>query len=225
MPKPTKQLIATKPFRYGTRHLVAGDTFDARAKDAKLLIAMRKAKEGRETGEIPPIPSGLADRVKPTPPALYGSSILERVYQIGEETVSLGNIVAAAHKDSGLTVEEWNILLTDDREQRIAAKLKEMQDAVAPADEEDDEEDEAGLTGPSGPSETETLPVEENPSNTGPSGATGSTGPSGPVVSVVDDLAAARAEYKKVIGRAPYNGWDAETLHAKIADFKKAVGQ
>ena len=32
------------------------------------------------------------------------------------------------------------------------------------------------------------------------------------------DLKALRAEYKKVAGKAPFNGWDAETLKAKLAE-------
>lgn len=35
-----------------------------------------------------------------------------------------------------------------------------------------------------------------------------------------DDLPALREEYKAVIGKAPFNGWAAETLKAKIADAK-----
>ena len=33
-----------------------------------------------------------------------------------------------------------------------------------------------------------------------------------------DDLAALRAEYQDVIGKKPFNGWDAATLRAKIAE-------
>lgn len=31
-----------------------------------------------------------------------------------------------------------------------------------------------------------------------------------------------RAEYEKVIGKKPFNGWDADTLRAKIADHRDA---
>lgn len=31
-----------------------------------------------------------------------------------------------------------------------------------------------------------------------------------------DDMAALRAEYKEKVGKQPYMGWDAETLHAKM---------
>jgi hypothetical protein len=36
----------------------------------------------------------------------------------------------------------------------------------------------------------------------------------------VPDIAALRAEYLKVIGKRPFNGWDAETLAIKIAEAK-----
>lgn len=37
------------------------------------------------------------------------------------------------------------------------------------------------------------------------------------------DLAAVRAEYTSVTGKRPFNGWDADTLRAKIAE-KRAQG-
>lgn len=36
----------------------------------------------------------------------------------------------------------------------------------------------------------------------------------------VDDLKALRVEYQKVIGKRAFNGWDADTLKAKIAEAK-----
>jgi hypothetical protein len=35
-------------------------------------------------------------------------------------------------------------------------------------------------------------------------------------------LAALRSEYLAVVGKRPFNGWDAETLHTKIAEAKDA---
>lgn len=46
-----KQMIALTPFRYGTRHLVAGDGFEATPGIAKALIAVKKAKV---RGTVPP---------------------------------------------------------------------------------------------------------------------------------------------------------------------------
>jgi hypothetical protein len=37
-------VTATKDFRYGTRRLKAGDEFDARESDARLLVAIGKAQ-------------------------------------------------------------------------------------------------------------------------------------------------------------------------------------
>ncbi|UIK05013.1 hypothetical protein [Neorhizobium galegae] len=36
----------------------------------------------------------------------------------------------------------------------------------------------------------------------------------------VPDITALRAEYHRVLGKRPFNGWDAETLAAKIAEAK-----
>lgn len=40
----TKKIVASKSMRYGTRMLQAGDTFDAKERDARLLIAIGRAK-------------------------------------------------------------------------------------------------------------------------------------------------------------------------------------
>lgn len=34
----------------------------------------------------------------------------------------------------------------------------------------------------------------------------------------VDDLAALRKQYHDIVGKRPFNGWDEDTLRAKIAD-------
>lgn len=38
----------------------------------------------------------------------------------------------------------------------------------------------------------------------------------------VDDLTHLRKEYQEVVGKRAFNGWDAETLKAKIAEAKDA---
>lgn len=38
----------------------------------------------------------------------------------------------------------------------------------------------------------------------------------------VEDLGALRAEYQRVVGKRPFNGWDAETLADKIKTAKSA---
>lgn len=49
------QLVATKAFRYAGRALVIGDAFEAGARDAKLLMAIGKAKDA------PPAPASAHD--------------------------------------------------------------------------------------------------------------------------------------------------------------------
>jgi hypothetical protein len=48
------KMIATGLSRYGTRRLMAGDEFEATAKDAKLLKAIRKADYSKATAKAPP---------------------------------------------------------------------------------------------------------------------------------------------------------------------------
>ncbi len=38
----------------------------------------------------------------------------------------------------------------------------------------------------------------------------------------VDDMAALRKEYQEIVGKRAFNGWDAVTLKAKIAEAKDA---
>lgn len=46
------QLIATKRFRYGTRHLEADDLFEASSRDARVLKAIGKAKDAESQPEV-----------------------------------------------------------------------------------------------------------------------------------------------------------------------------
>lgn len=52
------KLIALKPLRYKTRRLLAGDEFDAPERDAKVLIAVKRARDpaDRRPGKLPPPP-------------------------------------------------------------------------------------------------------------------------------------------------------------------------
>lgn len=36
-------------------------------------------------------------------------------------------------------------------------------------------------------------------------------------IAEIDDLTALRADYQEVFGKRPFNGWDADTLRARIA--------
>lgn len=62
---------------------------------------------------------------------LFGSSILASHVDIGlEARVQLGEIVRAAHAESGLSVEAWNALPDADREERLANAVEAMKAAV-----------------------------------------------------------------------------------------------
>lgn len=62
---------------------------------------------------------------------LVGSSVLASLVDIGaKEPVQLGEIVMAAHAESGLTVEAWNALPDADREERLANAVEAMKAAV-----------------------------------------------------------------------------------------------
>lgn len=60
MPK----LFATKSFSYATRRLLPGDSFEANNRDARILVAIGKAKPVREAGTLPPPPADLAKKTK-----------------------------------------------------------------------------------------------------------------------------------------------------------------
>lgn len=53
-------MVATKPMRYGTRRLLAGDKFECPERHAKLFMILKRAKEHeRAKVDIPPMPQGL----------------------------------------------------------------------------------------------------------------------------------------------------------------------
>lgn len=125
-------LIATKAFSYNTRRLVAGDLFQARRSDARLLVALKKAKR----------PVG------------------------------------------GVASEELDVV-------------------VVPV---------------------QVIETSHTPPDTMVSQVVPTTLPETP--SAVDvkalDIAALRAQYKDMFGKAPFNGWKAEELIARIAAGKDA---
>lgn len=56
---------------------------------------------------------------------LLGSSVLPSMVEIGPgKSVQLGNVVARAHKASGLSVDDWNALVAEDREARLAETVE-----------------------------------------------------------------------------------------------------
>lgn len=70
-----QKLIAVKPLTYATRRLQAGDEFEASRTDARVLVAVNRARimdKPREPGSLPPPPSAVAQRagvVSKTSPA------------------------------------------------------------------------------------------------------------------------------------------------------------
>lgn len=66
----TKNLVALadrhgRGFSYATRRLRPGDPFQASDRDARLLIALKKAAIAREPGHVPAPPPELAKRLDP----------------------------------------------------------------------------------------------------------------------------------------------------------------
>jgi hypothetical protein len=49
--------------------------------------------------------------------------------------------------------------------------------------------------------------------------------PDGSIAQTGDDLAALREEYKALTGKQVFNGWDADTVRAKIAELKAGAAQ
>ena len=70
-----QKLIAVKPLTYATRRLLAGDEFEATRTDARVLVAVNRARmmdEPREPGTLPPPPAAVqkkAETVAAPPPA------------------------------------------------------------------------------------------------------------------------------------------------------------
>lgn len=62
----------------------------------------------------------------PVPAGLFGSSVQPSMLDIGGQQVQLGTVVAAAHKASELSVEDWNALAVDVRESLIADEVAQM---------------------------------------------------------------------------------------------------
>ncbi|MBO9589541.1 hypothetical protein [Devosia sp.] len=63
-----RDLIATKSMTYATRRLLPGDEFQANNRDARTLVAIKKAKEKRIPGQVDAPPATVAQKVKKTNP-------------------------------------------------------------------------------------------------------------------------------------------------------------
>lgn len=78
-----KNMVATKPMRYGTRRLLPGDKFECHPRDAKLLTLLKRAKEHeRDKAELPNIPDALKQRVSaPAPETQDERAALRAAYE------------------------------------------------------------------------------------------------------------------------------------------------
>lgn len=81
------------------------------------------------------VPGGRWDAAPaPAPECLLGSSVQPATFTLDDgEVVPLGDVVAEAHKRTGLSVEEWNAQPADVIEQLIADVVAEL--PLAPPDD------------------------------------------------------------------------------------------
>lgn len=64
---------------------------------------------------------------------LLGSSVLPSMIDLGEgPNVQLGTVVARAHKESGLSISDWNALTNDAREALLTETVEAMKAEIAP---------------------------------------------------------------------------------------------
>lgn len=91
----------------------------------------------------------LKDDAEVTPVAdpvemLYGSSVLPSMIQLAEgNEVPLGAVVIRAHKESELSIAEWNALEADDREARLAEMVETMKSEIAAIEGTEDGDEDA----------------------------------------------------------------------------------
>lgn len=97
----------------------AVDAADLAVKDAQASLDKLTT-----AGETMPPAKPAADKTPKPPETLLGSNRLPAVIEIGPFKVQLGIIVSSAHLASGLTLEEWNALDEEDREQRLEDEIK-----------------------------------------------------------------------------------------------------
>jgi hypothetical protein len=95
MQKKISRLIAIKPHRYGTRHLTAGDEYEAPARHALALLASKKARFAAATSRPPknPPPQPVPVRAPPEPAAVPEPTLVasvERNESLRAEAEQLG---------------------------------------------------------------------------------------------------------------------------------------
>lgn len=94
MQKKIRRLIAIKPHKYGTRHLTAGDEYEAPARHALALLASKKARFAAVTSRPPQAPPQPAPvRAPPEPAAVLEPTTVaavERMESLRAEAERLG---------------------------------------------------------------------------------------------------------------------------------------
>jgi type IV secretory pathway VirB10-like protein len=98
------KLIAIKKMTYATRHLVAGDPFEAKDRDARILIGIRKAKPA--AAKTPQRPKATAT---PPPPVMPPPPANEAVEAPEEQPSMPGSEIARLRKTArqvGLVVDK-----------------------------------------------------------------------------------------------------------------------
>lgn len=60
------KLRAVKNLTYATRRLLPGDVFEARPRDARVLLATRKVEAVREPANVPAPPPAVVEKIKAT---------------------------------------------------------------------------------------------------------------------------------------------------------------
>lgn len=102
-------------------------TVKIKSKNGPLVINLSdydpKVHQLADASELPPLKPLDPSKVE----ALFGSSVQPASWPLpGGKTLTLGEVVAAAYTKSGVSVEEWNKLPNDEREQLIADMAAEM---------------------------------------------------------------------------------------------------
>lgn len=64
-------------------------------------------------------------------PQLAGSNTLDSVLDIAGRSVPLSKVVEFAHKDSGLSFDDWNELADEERDELLNAKIDQLADAFS----------------------------------------------------------------------------------------------